>query len=306
MKLTVTERPPRKSCSPSNTEGLLHPFSTPRSAETRSLSGAGLRSGHRPHGGHWDNFLAIGVAVLTAAITAGCVSPPKQTPPPPQKHAHPATAAKTSFYLLPNTASPTGKYALAWGIRGNNSVDWNRIVNGDNTYLDSLLGSTGMNVEDYLVNQNSKTVIGTLSGVRYWAIANRSENNGAMQAAWRADEHLLLVVHQGKWTYQSFDAVRVNHNAITHRNDIGSAMTAAVRSWLNQHHAAQYQPVKNQLVISIGAPVFNANQATYVVDYSAEIPKALSGFTSQGKATFRIHNGAHGAVSVTLDSLVEN
>ena len=83
-------------------------------------------------------------------------------------------------------------------------------------------------------------------------------------------------------------------------------MTAAVRSWLNQHHAAQYQPVKNQLVIGLGAPVFNANPATYVVDVSAEIPKAQNGFSLEGKATFRIHTSAHGAVSVTLDSLVEN
>jgi hypothetical protein len=248
---------------------------------------------------------AHGALLLLVSFTTGCSNLSKQAPPRSQSPAPTAVKAKTSFHLLPDTASPTGKYALGWGVRGNNNVDWKRLENGDDKYLDSLLGDTGANVEDYLVNKNSRTVIGTLQGVRYWQIANRSENHGAMQVAWRADEHLLLVVHQGKWTFQSFDAMQVDQNAITHKNDIGKAMIAAVRTWCDQHHPAEYQPVKDQLVISLAGPVINSNQLTYVVNIDAEVPKAVSGFALTGKGTFRIQDRARGAVNVTLVSLVE-
>jgi hypothetical protein len=230
-----------------------------------------------------------------AILMTGCAMWPRHehaTTQPKHEAEHKTPFKKVSFHILPGTTSPSGKYAIAWGIHGNDHVDWPRLENGDDQYLDSLLGNDpNQSVEDDLVNRQSHKVIGTLHGVHYWKIANRSENNAALQAGWRADEELLLVIHQGKWTFQSFDAVTLKNGAQDHQSDIGKQVSTELRTWLKKSHPNQYT---DDLVISIGTPGFKNGQNTFGVPVSAEVPKADSGFSFDGKATFKIvQNNSH-------------
>lgn len=239
-----------------------------------------------------------------AILMTGCAMQPKHeytTTQPSHETKHKIPSKKTSFHVLPGTTSLSGKYAIAWGIHGNDHVDWTRLENGDDQYLDSLLGNDpNQSVEDYLVNRQSHKAIGTLHGVHYWKIANRSENKGALQAGWRADEELVLVIHQGKWTFQSFDAVTLKNGAQDKQSDIGKQATAELRAWLKKSYPSQYT---DELVISIGAPAFKNGQNVFGVPVSADVPKADSGFTFDGKATFKIAQNNNHPIHVELLSV---
>jgi len=251
---------------------------------------------------------SILISLLVVTIfTVGCVQPSshqQSAAEPTHKPEHGTTPAQHhSFHVIPGTDSPSGKYAVAWGIKGNSKVDWKRLEGGDDKYLDSLLADPEKTVEDYVVNRHSKTVIGTVHGVHYWKIANRSENHGSMQVAWSSDERLAFIVHGGKWTFQSFDAVSLQNGALVHQDDIGNEMTTAIRGWLNKTYPKDYLASKNQLAIDISHPVFVAGNSVFTADVAAEVPKADNGFSFEGKATFHIHYGANHAVHVALQSL---
>ncbi len=241
----------------------------------------------------------LAVLVLLA-LTPGCAM---RSGKPAQSSSH-SPAAPASYYLLPGTASPKGTYAVAWGIHGNSNVDFKRLENGDDAYLDSLLGEQGQNVRDYIVNKKTKQIVGTLKGVRYFKIADRSENHGSLTAAWTSDEELTLVVHGGKWTFQSFDAVTLRNGRLHRQNDIGTSMTKAIGTWLGAHYPAQYPPVKDKVVIDVERPVLKANNVTFTADVLAEIPKDDTGFSFEGKGTFKLQKHSNGSVTVSLVSIV--
>jgi hypothetical protein len=244
-------------------------------------------------------------AFVLVIMTAGCATQPSQHPAPPAPQP-PVKAAAASYYLIPGTASPHGAYTLAWGIKGNSHVNWKRLETGDDAYLDSLLGEQGQNVRDYIVNQHAKQIVGTLQGVRYFKIGNRSENHGSLAAAWTSDERLALVVHGGKWTFRSFDAVTLRHGQILRQSDIGKTLTTSIRLWPGQHYPAQYTAAKSKLVIDVENPVFKSNNADFTADVIAQIPKADTDFSFEGKGTFHLQRQGNGSVSVSLVSLVAN
>ena len=242
-------------------------------------------------------------ALAFLILTAGCATQPQHNPTHPLP---PAKTAAASFYILPGTASPHGTYALAWGVQGNSHVDWKRLENGDDAYLDSLIGSQGQNVRDYIVNQNTKQIVGTLQGVCYFKIGNRSENHGSIATAWISDERLALVVHGGKWTFSNFDAVTLRHDQIHRQNDIGKTLTTSVGNSLAQQYPTQYPAAKAKLVIDVESPAFKSNNADFTADVTAEIPKDDTGFSFEGKGTFHLQKYRDGSVSVSLVSLVSN
>jgi len=238
------------------------------------------------------------LALLT--LITGCAGPVANH----SQHAGNEAASPDSYYLLPGTASPQATYSLAWGISNDSHVDWKRLENGDDAYLDSLLGDQGQNIRNYIVHKQSKQIVGTLRGVRYFNIGNRSENHGSLSAAWTSDEQLVLVLHGGKWTFQSFDAVTLRNGHLRRQTDIGKPMTTAIGKWLAQHYPAQYPSAKDKLVINLGHPAFKANNINFTADILAEIPKAEDGFTFEGKGTFKVQKHSNGSVSVSLVSIV--
>ena len=242
--------------------------------------------------------------VLTLVVLlAGCAT---QSTTPPDTPGQPAGSAG-SYYLLPDTASPQGTYAIGWGVQGNSQVDWKRLENGDDAYLDSLIGSQMQNVRVYIVNKQSGQIVCTLQGVRYFKIGNRSENHGSLTAAWTADEQLALVVHGGKWTFQSFDGVTLRNARLHRQTNIGTSITTAIGNWLAQHYPAEYPAVRDKVVIDVSRPVFKAGSSTmFTADIIAAIPKAETGFMFEGKGTFQLQRQSNGSVSVSLVSAVAN
>lgn len=238
---------------------------------------------------------------LFAVLTCGCATSPQAKHSPARP---PVVKGPDSYHPLADTASPRGTYLLAWGIHGQAHVDWKRLEKGDDAYLDSLIGDEGQNVRDYLVNRRSKAIVGTLEGVRYFRIGDRGENHGSLNAAWTSNEQLAVVVHGGKWTFQSFDAVTLRGGRLTHQNDIGKPMTVLIKNWLSQHQPVKYPPVKDRLVIDIVEPVFQKNSTTFTAEIIAGIPKAETGFSFEGKGTFKLEKDWRGRMGVTLISIV--
>ncbi|MEP6754876.1 MAG: hypothetical protein ABJA67_05200 [Chthonomonadales bacterium] len=96
------------------------------------------------------------------------------------------------YELLPDTTSPDKHYAVAWGIKGRKSVDFDALWKDDvKVKPEEWIG----NVENYIVDLRSKSVVLNLKGCADF----RGRNHGSTNAFWSADSHRVVVSMNGKW-----------------------------------------------------------------------------------------------------------
>lgn len=151
---------------------------------------------------------------------------------------------KTELRFLEETGSPSGRYALAWGVPGVGAI---RDIPDE------------VKVRNYLVEKKTRKILGTLprhsrwsawpfeggrieykSGGNDWhGVDNRGRNHSSVWTLWNRTEETLVVVHQGKWWYNAVYFGEKTRDGF-HFTEIGDSIEDFVRTELRRRKRSLY------------------------------------------------------------------
>jgi hypothetical protein len=102
---------------------------------------------------------------------------------------NPAQAADENVFILWDTVSPNGKYALAWTKAGSVNPD-------DMPYPDDPQGG----VKDWLLEVASRKPAVLLPDAAYWRLPDDSPNHYSLETVWSDDSSRLLVLLDSRYS----------------------------------------------------------------------------------------------------------
>ncbi len=166
---------------------------------------------------------------------------------------------KTELRLIQNTGSPSGKYAVAWGVPGVSR-------------LDQFVGAGGLlntfpynKLRNYLVEKRTLNIAGVvplhtrksragLNGVLYppgtiytykyggndWhAMGGNGRNHSNVATYWNLSEQWAVILHSGKWWYEALYLCHKQDRAFQFV-EIGDRVEDYVRAYLLRTRRAAY------------------------------------------------------------------
>jgi hypothetical protein len=138
--------------------------------------------------------------------------------------------AEDSFIILPETHSPDGRFAVAWGLPKHPEL-WNKVREGTADQAESLITDVGQfeeDVENYVVDVHAMQVLGKL-GSHYWEATGARPNRHHLDIVWSAASDLLLVNNTFRWDCRAFEAVRISDGKIGAPLDLKKGLDARLR-----------------------------------------------------------------------------
>ena len=101
-------------------------------------------------------------------------------------------AAAPGFRVIEGTSSPEAVYAIAWGIKGNQPVDWSAYIAEDGTAMAQPSRS-----ENYLVDLSSGAILKTVHGNHFGDKA--TYNHEAVKTTWAPGGQMVVYQQDWKW-----------------------------------------------------------------------------------------------------------
>lgn len=161
-----------------------------------------------------------------------------------------------SFLVFPDTASPDGRYAIAWGLP-NHSEIWSKVYQFENEHpsdaelsdedlkrahelFESVL-DVANDVENYIVDVRDGRIVHKLGCPRaggatsdlpeYW-VAHGRPNRHHLEVLWSRSGNIVLINHTFRWDCVSFCAVPVYAGQTGSELDLNKVLGDAVRSFV--------------------------------------------------------------------------
>ena len=197
--------------------------------------------------------------------------------------------------------SPTGRYALAWGIPGVTGIS-KMVDNNQSDQLDTE------KAHDYLVERRTMSIIGTLPiHTRrcrwYGSVGNyksggnytRASNNSNMAAFWSRAEDWVLISHHGKWWYEALYLGHYTEQGF-HFIEVGDQVEDAVRAELRRRHTRLYDQTHQVDGRDPAVDLSNAHlrPSVLAIEVAGGVPKDDSNpLNFRGKVEMRFTDRAH-------------
>lgn len=188
-----------------------------------------------------------------------------------------ANAADGERYLLiEDTASPDGRYALAWGM-----ADFTPLDASD---PDKLLSNLNLDlVENYLIDLQRKEVIATVGSVYF-----SGKNHGSLSACWREDSKAVFIVEGGKWAFDMASVLYIvepksDYDQCSDAIPVTLALRRAIKAKLLKDHPKEKESINN-FAISIYPEKWTDGNSV-LLQATGEVPKALDAFGFDGPIT---------------------
>jgi len=218
----------------------------------------------------------VSLVMFFAALHAQTQSPVSaQASVPPQSDASKSTQP---FLVFPDTKSPDGRYAIAWGLPKHPEI-WAKVSrfqeqhpagteasSEEDKQLDELFESVnvvGDAVENYVIDLRAGTIIRKLDCPRlpgwthgreaepdYWTIADRKPNRHDLQVVWSPQSDLVLINHTWRWDSVTFCAVMLSNGRATSELDLNRPLGDAVRNLVAQSFPRGFQYTKKDLNVA--------------------------------------------------------
>jgi hypothetical protein len=218
----------------------------------------------------------VSLVMFFAALHAQTQSPVSaQASVPPQSDASKSTQP---FLVFPDTKSPDGRYAIAWGLPKHPEI-WAKVSrfqeqhpagteasSEEDKQLDELFESVnvvGDAVENYVIDLRAGTIIRKLDCPRlpgwthgreaepdYWTIADRKPNRHDLQVVWSPQSDLVLINHTWRWDSVTFCAVMLSNGRATSELDLNRPLGDAVLNLVAQSFPRGFQYTKKDLNVA--------------------------------------------------------
>jgi hypothetical protein len=224
-------------------------------------------------------FVTIGIVSLVMPFVA--LHAQTQSPVSAQASASPQPDASKStqpFLVFPDTKSPDGRYAIAWGLPKHPEI-WAKVSrfqeqhpagteasSEEDKQLDELFESVnavGDAVENYVIDLRARTIIRKLDCPRlpgwthgreaepdYWTIADRKPNRHDLQVVWSPQSDFVLINHTWRWDCVTFCAVMLSDGRATSELDLNRPLGDAVRNLVAKSFPREFQYTKKDLNVA--------------------------------------------------------
>jgi hypothetical protein len=186
-------------------------------------------------------------------------------------------AAPAAYDVFPETRSPDGRFAVAWGVPGK-PIDSARLREdgGENDYINELL-TDAEKAQNYLVDLKKKSIVATLAGFRGFY----RENNGGVSARWSKSDPVALVTHHGKWEPRALALVSTSGS----QTRLLEKLRNDIRDYLRRKGGKRYANVKEYLAYEVNDATFLPGKLTLTV--TASVPKEEEGYSATVWAVYR-------------------
>ncbi len=139
-------------------------------------------------------------------------------------------AEERHFIEFEGTASPDGRYAVAWSFPANKKVDWLKLTRGEShwemteeqqKYFYALLGDTLRKVENYIIDTKTEQPVLTLPNFDHWAFRDTELPRSDIHAAWTPKGDMVVVTQKNShWGLAAVTIVRLPKEAKPTGQDI--------------------------------------------------------------------------------------
>jgi hypothetical protein len=199
-----------------------------------------------------------------------------------------ALAAPAAFDVFPETRSPDGRFAVAWGVPGK-TIDsvLLRENGGESDYTSEVLADCDK-AQNYLVDIKKPGIVATLTGFKGFF----RENHGGVSARWSKTQPVALVTHHGKWEPRALSLVSTSGS----QTALLSKLRNDIRDYLRRKGGKSYQGVKERLAFEVNDAVFFPNKLTLTV--TASVPKEEEGYSATVWAVYRFRVRESGELRV--------
>ena len=183
-----------------------------------------------------------------------------------------------SFLVFPNTQSPDGHYAIAWGLPKHPDV-WSNVSRfqeqhlagaeatpEDEKQLDQVFKSVenvADDVENYVVDVRAGTIIRKLECPRlpgwthgreaepdYWTVGSGKPNRHDFEVVWSPQSDFVLINHTWRWDSVTFCAVLLSDGRTASELDLNRPLGNAVRDLVAKSFPRGFQSTRKDLNVA--------------------------------------------------------
>ncbi len=209
--------------------------------------------------------------------------------------------AEGSFIVLPETQSPDGRFAVAWGLPKHPEI-WNKARESKEDQAESLIAEVGQfedDVKNYVVDLHATQVLGKL-GSHYWQAAEVRPNRHQLDVVWSAASDLVLVNHTFRWDCRAFEVVRISEGKTGARLDLKKALDAKLRQHFKKALPPGFGITMRDLAISFSEPALVSGE-TFKALVEAEYPsKGENAWSGQAEIRFALTASKGSGIAVKV------
>jgi hypothetical protein len=198
-----------------------------------------------------------------------------------------AVAEESKLYVLWDTVSPDGKYAIAWSTTGEATPD----------DLPSPYETDKNPVTNYVIEVASSKIVVQLPESHYWDLYGGGHlNHFSLETVWSENSRSMLAIYASRW---STDAVLLVDVSVPQAVRIENQLEASFKQTLKSTRGSEYTKYKDSLAITFGSPWFVAPGRFYVSAH-ASIPKQENPDFNLG-LYFQIENGGTSVILLKFE-----
>jgi hypothetical protein len=183
-------------------------------------------------------------------------------------------ALAAEYAVLPGSASPNAQLALAWGLAGANTVNWEALKRGEGGTFPRE-EELGEKVENYVVNVETGKILAKVPDTHLWALPNgQFPNHVSLKVGWTETNDAAVAIFAGKWGYESVKAVLIGSAAEVKVEEIGRELESVVRKELGRKLGKKYESRKDHLTVSFDHLERTRDGAAFLVQATAQVVKS--------------------------------
>jgi hypothetical protein len=111
---------------------------------------------------------------------------------------HPADLVGGQFKRFPETISPDGAYALAWGPAADKKIDARRFT--EVPYADEASDQDSDTVHNYLIDAAAGKIITVIPDFEFFRGPHWRKNRGSLEIGWSPNSSGALAIYNGRWS----------------------------------------------------------------------------------------------------------
>jgi hypothetical protein len=176
--------------------------------------------------------------------------------------------------IIEESASPDGRYAVAWGLN---------IPGKGPQRSDEMADENQEGLVNYIVDFQADKALAITGGTHFGP--KPSYNHWEHRALWSADSSLLIQTLDMKWATVSAEAFRIAGGKATRMTSVLADVQAAVEAKLAKSHAKAWKASGDKCTFTISELKLGKGDTLSLTAYH-QIPKEEGGFTSQVNGQF--------------------